>query len=64
MKFLLCEIIVMKQFSYLNIIGFYEVIEISLCIYFVMDMVDGGDLFDYIKMNGLVSEFEVCNFFC
>lgn len=54
----------MKQFSYLNIIGFYEVIEISLCIYFVMDMVDGGDLFDYIKMNGLVSEFEVCNFFC
>lgn len=53
----------MKKFKYLNIIGFYEVIEISFWIYFVIDMVDGGDLLDYIKMNGLVCENEVCMFF-
>ncbi|KAJ7328127.1 hypothetical protein OS493_025531 [Desmophyllum pertusum] len=62
-KFLPREISVMKQLSHPNIIGLYEAIETSTRIYLVMDMADGGDLLDYIKMNGAVCEPEARKFF-
>lgn len=62
-KFLPREISVMKQLSHPNIVGLYEAIETSSRIYLVMDMADGGDLLDYIKMNGPVCEHDARKFF-
>lgn len=62
-KFLPREISVMKQLRHPNIIVLHEAIETSSRIYLVMDMADGGDLLDYIKTNGPVSEPEARTFF-
>ena len=62
-KFLPREIAVMKQLNHPNIIGLNEAIETSSRIFLVMDMADGGDLLDYIKTNGAISENEARSFF-
>lgn len=62
-KFLPREISIMKQLSHPNIIGLHEAIETSSRIYLIMDMADGGDLLEYIKTNGPVSEPEARQFF-
>ena len=53
----------MKQLNHPNIIGLYEAIETSSRIYLVLDMADGGDMLDYIKTNGAVTENEARKFF-
>ncbi|XP_068732738.1 testis-specific serine/threonine-protein kinase 3-like [Montipora capricornis] len=62
-KFLPREIAVMKQLNHPNVIGLNEAIETSSRIFLVMDMADGGDLLDYIKTNGAISESEARCFF-
>ena len=62
-KFLPREIAVMKQLNHPNVIGLNEAIETSSRIFLVMDMADGGDLLDYIKTNGAISENEARGFF-
>ena len=62
-KFLPREVAVMRQLNHPNIIGLYEAIETSTRIYLIMDMADGGDLLEYIKTNGAISESEARRLF-
>lgn len=57
---LLREIFFMEKFYYFNIIRFYEVIEMFLKLYFVMEYVVGGELFVWILNEGKLYEWIVC----
>lgn len=57
------EIDVMKTLDHPNIIKLYETFEDSKCIYLVMDMCTGGELFDKITEGGHFSEQIACRLF-
>lgn len=42
------EVRCMKLVQYFNIVRFYEVIDIQIKFYFILEFGDGGDMFDYI----------------
>eukprot|EP01096_Ripella_sp_DP13-Kostka_P000601 TRINITY_DN1064_c4_g1_i1.p1 TRINITY_DN1064_c4_g1~~TRINITY_DN1064_c4_g1_i1.p1 ORF type:complete len:571 (+),score=159.28 TRINITY_DN1064_c4_g1_i1:105-1817(+) len=57
------EIQVLKLFRHPHIIRLYEVIETATDIFMVMEYVSGGELFDYIVVNGKLSEDEARRMF-
>lgn len=57
------EINIMRLFSHPHIVRLYEVIETRLKIYVVMELMDSGELFDYITENGRLGEDEARHFF-
>lgn len=57
------EIDVMKTLDHPNIIKLYETFEDAKCIYLVMDMCTGGELFDKITEAGHFSERVACRLF-
>lgn len=57
------ELKVMKLVAHPHIVRLYEVIETSTDIYMVMEYVESGDLFDYIVLNGRLTEDESRHFF-
>jgi len=46
------EIFNLKRFRHPHIIRLYQVMETAQDIYLVMELVDGGELFDYIVQRG------------
>ena len=62
-KFLPREIQVMKRLRHPNCVCLYEAIETSSRIYLVMDMADNGDLLEYIRSKGALSEEKARDFF-
>jgi 5'-AMP-activated protein kinase, catalytic alpha subunit len=57
------EIHILKIVRHLNIIQLYEIIETSKQLYLIMEMANGGELFDYIVANIRIKEREACKFF-
>lgn len=54
---------VMKLVAHPHVVRLYEVIETPTEICMVMEYVESGDLFDYIVLNGRLSEDESRHFF-
>lgn len=52
------EIYNLRRFRHPHIIKLYEVIETQTDIFLVMELVGGGELFDYIIQRGKLSEVE------
>ncbi|KNC37045.1 CAMK/CDPK protein kinase [Plasmodium falciparum RAJ116] len=52
------EILIMKQMDHPNIIKLYEVYEDNEKLYLVLELCDGGELFDKIVKYGSFSEYE------
>lgn len=50
------EIEALRNVDHPNIVRLYEIFEDSKYIHFVMDLCTGGDLMDYLLMNGPLSE--------
>ncbi|KAI4366695.1 hypothetical protein MLD38_022541 [Melastoma candidum] len=57
------EIKILRLFMHPHIIRLYEVIEMPLDIFVVMEYVKSGELFDYIVEKGRLQEDEARNFF-
>ena len=57
------EIFILKKMFHKNIIKLYEIMETSQRLYLVMELCDGGDLFNYISNRGHLSERQSCKFF-
>ncbi|KAI5064254.1 hypothetical protein GOP47_0020924 [Adiantum capillus-veneris] len=57
------EIKILRLFMHTHIIRLYEVIETETDIYFVMEYVNSGELFDHIVEKGRLSEDEARRFF-
>lgn len=58
---LLTEISILKQVSHPNVINLKEIFETRKKLYLVMDVLDGGELFDRIVENGTFSEKDASN---
>lgn len=54
---------VMKLVAHPHVVRLYEVIETPTEICMVMEYVESGDLFDYIVLNGRLTEDESRHFF-
>lgn len=57
------EVKILRLFLHPHIIRFYEVIENETDIFFVMEYVNAGELFDYIVEKGRLNEDEARHFF-
>lgn len=57
------EIYNLRRFRHPHIIKLYEVIETQTDIFLVMELVGGGELFDYLIQRGKLSEVEARLFF-
>ncbi|CAD8043778.1 unnamed protein product [Paramecium primaurelia] len=57
------EIHILKLVRHPHIIQLYEIIETPKHIFLVMEMVNGGELFDYIVKNTKLEEVEACKLF-
>jgi len=55
---IMTEITIMKNVSHPNIITLHHVFETKLHIYLVMDLLEGGELFDLLFSRGRLSEYE------
>ncbi|XP_077982380.1 testis-specific serine/threonine-protein kinase 4-like [Glandiceps talaboti] len=55
-KFLPREIEVIKHLKHPNLICFLQSVETTSRVYLIMELAENGDLLDYIKSNGAVSE--------
>ncbi|GBG31164.1 Protein kinase, putative [Hondaea fermentalgiana] len=53
---LLTEISILKQVDHINVINMKEIFETRKKLYLIMDVLDGGELFDRIVENGTFSE--------
>ena len=53
-KFLPRELDVYRKLSHPNIIEVYDIIEIGPRVYIFMELAEGGDLLDFIKVNQLI----------
>ena len=58
------EIEVLKELQHPNIIRLEDVYSTNDKIYMVMEMMGGGELFDYVVEKGTLTEEEVRCFFC
>jgi len=59
-KRLASEVGILKTMSHPNIIPLHDVIETTDKLYLIMDLVDGGELFDKIVQKGFYSEADAC----
>ena len=57
------EIEILKNISHPNIAQMFETYSTVHNIYFMMEFIEGGDLFDYINSNSFLPENEACYFF-
>ncbi|KAK3211328.1 hypothetical protein Dsin_016034 [Dipteronia sinensis] len=57
------EIKILRLFKHPHITRLYEVIETPTCIYYVMEYMESGELFDYIVERGRIQEPEARKFF-
>ena len=57
------EIQILKLVKHKNIIELYEVMETPQKIYLVMELCEGGELFDYIVSKERLDENQSCHFF-
>lgn len=57
------EIRIWRLLRHPNIVKLYEVIETPEIIYFVMEYVDSGELFDYLLEKGRLQEDHACVMF-
>ncbi|CAK71237.1 unnamed protein product (macronuclear) [Paramecium tetraurelia] len=57
------EIHILKLVRHPHIIQLYEIIETPKHIFLVMEMISGGELFDYIVQNTKLEEVEACKLF-
>ncbi|CAD8051193.1 unnamed protein product [Paramecium sonneborni] len=57
------EIHILKLVRHPHIIQLYEIIETPKHIFLVMEMISGGELFDYIVKNTKLEEVEACKLF-
>lgn len=57
------EIKILKKSRHSNIIQLYEVVDTQSTIYLMMEMSDGGEMFDFIVANRKLDEPMACNFF-
>lgn len=57
------EIQILKLVKHKNIIQLYEVMETPQKIYLVMELCEGGELFDYIVSKERLDENQSCHFF-
>lgn len=55
------EINILSKLDHPNIIKIYEYFITSRCIYIVMELIDGGELFERIVANGNFSEKKACH---
>ncbi|XP_002742407.1 testis-specific serine/threonine-protein kinase 4-like [Saccoglossus kowalevskii] len=62
-KFLPREIDVIKNLKHPNLICFLQSIETTSRVYLIMEMAENGDLLDYIKSHGAVSETQAAIWF-
>lgn len=64
-KFILQEIEILLRIEHENIIKCYQVYEDHTCIHFVFDLIEGGDLFDYLisSPNHIIPENRAVEFF-
>ncbi|KAF2135733.1 uncharacterized protein K452DRAFT_354259 [Aplosporella prunicola CBS 121167] len=53
------EIVIMKLLEHQNIVKLYDVWENRSELYLIMEYIDGGELFDYIDVDGGLDELEV-----
>lgn len=53
-----CEIMALKNLHHSNIIRLYDVYITSDKIYIVMELMKGGELFDYVVQRGTLKEYE------
>jgi len=59
-RLLINEIAIMKSIKHGNIANCQEIFETENHAYIVMELIKGGDLFDYLKRRRYFSEFETC----
>ncbi|CAK69350.1 unnamed protein product (macronuclear) [Paramecium tetraurelia] len=60
---LLKEISILRQVQHENVVHLYEVFENEDTIYVVMELLEGGDLYDYLKQpNSFLSEKQLASF--
>ena len=57
------EIKILKKTRHSNVIQLYEVLDTPTTIYLMMEMSDGGEMFDFIVANRKLNEPLACNFF-
>ena len=57
------EIKILKLVKHPNIVQLFEIIETSKQLYLMMELAEGGELFDYIVARSRLKESEACRFF-
>jgi 5'-AMP-activated protein kinase catalytic alpha subunit len=57
------EIKIIKLVKHPNIVQLYEIIETSKQLHLIMELAEGGELFDYIVARSRLKEAEACKFF-
>jgi 5'-AMP-activated protein kinase, catalytic alpha subunit len=57
------EIKILKLVKHHNIVQLFEIIETSKQLYLIMELAEGGELFDYIVARSRLKESEACKFF-
>ena len=57
------EIKILKLVQHPNIVQLFEIIENSKELYLIMELAEGGELFDYIVARSRLKESEACRFF-
>jgi serine/threonine protein kinase len=56
------EIKILKLVKHPNIVQLYEIIETSKELYLIMELAEGGELFDFIVARSRLKEHEACKF--
>lgn len=57
------EITIMKLIHHPNVLQLYDVYETNKELFLVLEMVEGGELFDYLVKKGRLNETEAVGFF-
>ncbi|KAI3389351.1 hypothetical protein SNEBB_010707 [Seison nebaliae] len=57
-KFLPRELAILKEINHPNIIQLYQVVQSTNKVYMIMEMAGHGDLLEYIKLHGRLSEYK------
>lgn len=57
------ELHILKVLRHPNLIQLYEIIETSKQLYLIMEMADGGELFDYIVSRNRLTERQACRIY-
>ena len=57
------EIKILKNMRHNNIVHLYDVKETRTCLYIIMELINGKELFEYITNKGKLDELEACKFY-